>query len=223
MNKYVKRVAFATLVLFGFCGAIVGLWWITKGPAAKQITLVKSEDIPLTPDESEYFPVTLVESKDIPATLVQSKDIPKSVKIVGTLGEPLGNLLLIRGTWIKAGQVGKGIEPDLQVTEVNGKPLAQTVLLAGMLVNQFLPDRKGGKSSGAEVWDWRQGEGDEPAPKPVAGQTWELLGVQHGSFNDRSPEAVKAFTGVPTQVPMFLSGFVTPFKYIAMRKVKMEQ
>lgn len=189
MKKYANSAAVAILMISGFCGAIVGVRYILKYPVAKQITLI------------------------------QSKDIPKSVQIVGTLGEPLGHLLLIRGTWIAAGHVGKGGEPDLQVTEVNGRVLARSVLLPSTLISQFLPNHTGGKSDDAEVWDWREGEGDDLPPIPIPGETWELLGIQTGQFSDKSPEAVKEFTGVPTQRPFFLSGLVTPFEYIAMRKL----
>ncbi|MEP6871590.1 MAG: hypothetical protein ABI939_07015, partial [Anaerolineaceae bacterium] len=75
-------------------------------------------------------------------------------------------------------------------------------------------------TKGAGEYDWRgSAGGDLDPPVPEVGEVWELLGVQTGFFDDFSSDVWKEFTGIPLPRPYSASGFVTPFEYIAVKKL----
>ena len=110
---------------------------------------------------------------------VRAEDIPDKVQIIGRLGQPLGSLLRIRGTWV----MPRSKEDCLyfNVALVNGKKSDKKVDFA---INVVVPidNLPGGRPKPGGPWDWRvNAEGsEEPWASPSQGEAWEMLGVETG-------------------------------------------
>jgi hypothetical protein len=161
------------------------------------------------------------ESKDKPFTTVRAQDIPKTVRIVGRLGQPLGDLLTIRGKWTSPGLFVKDDTLVFHVNLVNGKKPKESPGLHGLQVSAIFPTWGGRKPKPGESWDWRfHWGGSEPSPTPVEGETWEMMGVETGSFQEYSKDAWREIGGPAAQGSPSMAGFVTRFEFIAVRKIR---
>jgi len=109
-------------------------------------------------------------------SVVRAEDIPDHVQIIGSLGRPLGEMLVITGHWWEPGRKRpvKDMQLRFQVTDVNGQQLEKPVLFRRELV-EFV-----------DVGS------DKSIPKPEHGAVWELRGVQTGGFRDLPGHAWKA-------------------------------
>ena len=161
------------------------------------------------------------ESKDKPITTVRAQDIPKTVQIIGRLGQPLGDLMTIRGKWTSPGRFVKDNALVFHVHLVNGKKPKESPGLYDLQVSAIFPPWGGRKPKRGESWDWRfEWGGSEPSPTPVEGETWEMMGVETGSFVDYSHDVWREIGGPAVQGSPSRAGFVTRFEFIAVRKIR---
>ena len=149
---------------------------------------------------------------------VRAQDIPRSVQILGSLGQPLGRLVTIRGHWVRPGIKAKDRTLEFVVGLVNGEKPAESIVLHGLQIDSILSHHDRGSKS-APPWDWRfDKKGTEPSPEPVEGETWEMMGVETGHFQDYSPEVWQEIGGPTNQTPPFQRGLYTRFHFIAMKR-----
>jgi hypothetical protein len=154
-------------------------------------------------------------------TSVRAEDIPGSVQIIGRLGQPLGTLLRVRGKWIRPGIGAKDQSLELHVELVDGKAPQAMIVFHRSLITTVAPELKWGrKSKPGDAWDWKFAwHGADPSPEPADGERWEMSGVETGCFNEDT-EAWRQIGRVVPPRPVYLSGFVTNFEYIAVRILK---
>jgi len=162
------------------------------------------------------------EQKNIQMTTIRAQDIPKTAQIVGRLGHPLGSLVTVRGQWISP---GTNLKDRLQfhVMLVNGKQPAEPIELDEMQVEKIFPLHKAGrKTKPGESWDWRfDWRESESPPVPKDGETWEMMGVETGAFEDYSAEAWKEIGGGGrVAAPPYRKGFYSRFEFITVKIVK---
>jgi hypothetical protein len=129
---------------------------------------------------------------------VQGRDLGARLRVIGSLGLPLGERIRIRGEWYRPkGKLPlKDPSPLLRVTEVNGKPLEEEVIFPAPFV--------------------------VPAPqterlKPRPGDSWEVEGYEVGGFMGTPDWALTEIYGdvVPaTGVHMSGFKFILEFVYI---------
>jgi hypothetical protein len=160
------------------------------------------------------------ESQDKSVTTVRVEDIPKTVQLIGRLNHPLGDLLTIRGQWKMPSGMVKDPTLWFHVTSINGKKPEKKVALNILQVKPA----KGGlgrELKPGDPWAWMYGfGGKQPAPTPAEGEVWEMMGVETGSFKHYSTEANRQIGWQVKQMPMFLTGFVTNFEFIAVKKIQ---
>ena len=160
------------------------------------------------------------EQQGKPVTTVRVQDIPKKVQLIGRLEHPLGSLLTIRGEW----RMPKGLKKNpllmFHVERINGKKPKENIVLHSWVVKPFFKNSGRGPKPG-EVWDWRFDWGGKlSSPAPVEGETWEMRGVETGSFGSRSEEAMREIGQEDMQLPICLTGFVTYFEFVAVKKIQ---
>ncbi len=165
------------------------------------------------------------EPRDKPITSIRAEDIPEKAQIIGRLGKPLGDLITIRGKWIKPGRQAKDRSLTLHVDRVNGKALEAAIELHSLQVRtiSLLRHERGRKPRPGEPWDWHFDlKGTELPPTRSDGEVWEMAGVETGEFDTDSEDAWREIeiSSALEQSPPHEEGFVTRFKYIAVRSVK---
>lgn len=158
------------------------------------------------------------EQNDKGMVIIRAEDISKTVQIVGRFGQPLGKLMTIRGQWIRPGARMKDRSLMFHVSLVNGKETKGIDDLHGLQIRPIFPEYKGRKPTPTESWDWRfDWAGIEPAPTPVEGEKWEMMGVETGRFDSYSDEAWREIGSPVVPKPPFMEGFYSRFEYIAVK------
>lgn len=127
--------------------------------------------------------------------MVQYSDIPERVQIIGKLGQPLGQLVTIRGRWT-APFPSKPASPVFMVNEVNGRFLNPPTEFKN--VEPVL-----GK--------------DAEFTKKTVGEEWELRGVETGGFEGFSDEVWEELGQQTMQRPP--RGFLTRFCYVKAKRL----
>jgi hypothetical protein len=122
---------------------------------------------------------------------VHYSDIPRRVQIIGKLGQPLGQLVTVRGRWTAPYPAKPGLPVEFVVNHVNGGTLDPPA--------QF--DRV------EPVW-----VKDEEVAKKTVGEEWELRGVETGGFVGFSDEVWEELGQQPMQ--RLGRGFLTRFCYL---------
>ena len=105
---------------------------------------------------------------------------------------------------------------------INGRDLEKGPKLYGWQVNAILSDHKGlRKTESDKSWEWRVNwAGSDPAPRPVEGETWEMMGVETGSFDAYSQDAWREIGSPTEQMAPWHGRFATRFEFIAVRKIQ---
>ena len=118
------------------------------------------------------------------AVTVRASDVPERAQIIGRLGYPLGELLVLRGSWrwpipVKDsdGKVinAKDAELEFRVGEIDGKPCNEDIAFKQSDVQRLTPT------------------GRAPLPRSKDGDIWEIKGIETGGMR-----------GVPSVVAMEL-------------------
>ncbi len=130
------------------------------------------------------------------------------VVILGQFGEPIGDLVRIRGTWEQVPDFVKNpLRLRFRVFSVNGRKLMSPVIIFSFDI-QRLPDILPGV--------------EKPSGTFTNGSTWELYGVEEGFYRSL-PGSVYHLKSVPAPVPSplpgLLNGFVTRFLYATATKI----
>jgi hypothetical protein len=128
--------------------------------------------------------------------MVHHNDIPKRVQIFGKLGQPLGQLVSVRGRW-RAPFPSKPALPVLfMVNQVNGRLL----------------DPPAEFDNVEPVW-----RKDAEFAKKTIGEEWELRGVETGGFVGFSDKVWEEVGKQPSAHPP--RGFLTRFCYVKAKRV----
>jgi hypothetical protein len=127
--------------------------------------------------------------------MVHYNDIPERVQIIGKLGQPLGQLVTVRGRWT-APFPSKPAAPVFMVNQVNGRPL----------------DPPAEFDDVEPVWGK-----DAEFTKKTVGEEWELRGVETGGFVGFSDKVWEELGQPPMQRPP--RGFLTRFCYVKAKRV----
>jgi len=125
---------------------------------------------------------------------ISYKDIPERVKIIGKLGRPLGELVIVRGRWVDVSREKPGL-PLFFVDQVDGKLL----------------------NPPAEFVEVQPVAGPDSVVRGM-GEAWELRGVETGGFVGFSQEVLdEVFKNAPRGTPA-PSGFLTRFYYVSAKR-----
>jgi hypothetical protein len=134
--------------------------------------------------------------------MVHYSDIPERVQIIGKLGQPLGQLVTVRGRWAVPNP-SKPASPDFVIDEVNGRLLDPPV--------KFSADFHGLEPVGKKDAEFTIKVGEE----------WELRGVETGGFVGFSQEVwreIREESGEHVaQTPP--QGFLTRFCYVKAKRI----
>jgi hypothetical protein len=122
-------------------------------------------------------------------------DIPGRLQIVGKLGQPLGQLVTVRGRWT-APFPSKPASPVFMVNQVDGRPL----------------DPPAEFDDVGAVW----GKAVEFTRKSI-GEEWEARGVETGGFVGFSDQVWEELGQPPMQRPP--RGFLTRFCYVKAKRI----
>ena len=128
--------------------------------------------------------------------MVRCSDIPERVQIIGRLGQPLGQLVTIRGRW---------------TAPYPSKPAQPVFFLVSQMSGRLLDPPT--KFDDVEPV-WRKNAG---FTKRAAGEEWELRGVETGGFVGFSDKVWEELGQPPTQRPP--RGFLTRFCYVRAERV----
>jgi hypothetical protein len=123
-------------------------------------------------------------------------DIPERVQIIGKLGQPLGQLVTVRGRWTATFPSKPAELPVFVVSQVNGHPL----------------DPPAEFDNVEPAW----GKDTEFAKK-MAEEEWELRGVETGGFVGFSDRVWEELGQPPIQRPP--RGFLVRFCYVKAKRV----
>ena len=129
--------------------------------------------------------------------MVHYSDIPERVQIIGKLGQPLGQLVTVRGKWTWPFPSKPAELPVFMVNQVNARPL----------------DPPAEFDDVQPVW----GKDAEFAKKTV-GEEWELRGVETGGFVGFSDKVWEELGQPPMQRPP--RGFLTRFCYVKAKRIR---
>lgn len=129
---------------------------------------------------------------------VQYSDIPERVQIIGKLGQPLGQLVSVRGRWTAF--LAKPSPPAFMVNQLNGRLL----------------DPPAEFDDVEPAW-----EKDAEFAERTVGEEWELRGVETGGFVGFSDQVWKEVGLPPSQHPP--RGFLTRFCYLKAKRVSGSQ
>jgi hypothetical protein len=135
---------------------------------------------------------------------VQGRDLGTRLRVIGSLGLPVGERVRIRGRWRSPhGRLpSKDSSPLLHVTEVNGMQLEKEVVFPEPFV-------RAAKESGHLT--------------PRSGESWEAEGYEVGRFQGTPGWALREIYGehVPN-AGVYLSGFkfILEFVYVSVRSEK---
>ena len=152
------------------------------------------------------------ETKQSPS-VVKFSDIPSKVVIEGMLGQPIGTLLTIRGTWSDDPNLSPKDAHPFVVEAVNGIQLREPVVLHDGQVHQYRPHTGGP----AQPWNWKMyADGNAQPPEPKPRERWEMLGMETGRYENPSPEFWKAIGDRKAQGRF---GFSTRFEFVAIKKL----
>jgi hypothetical protein len=152
-----------------FAGAAIGVVMLAGLLAEGQVDKTSRKRAETPPrDASGAAPAGPIEVQP-PVQRVLASDIGTRVQIIGRLGYPLGELVTIRGAWIRPrglpNQPVKDDTPCFSVTSVNGKRSETPVIF------DFF----------SKAW------GAEEIP-PQEGPVWEVRGCESGGFRGTSRE-----------------------------------
>lgn len=128
--------------------------------------------------------------------MVNSSDIPDKVRILGKLGQPLGQLVTVRGKWTTPFLSKPAELPVFIVNQVNDRPLDKPVEFINV-------EPVGGREA-------------EFAKKTV-GEEWVLRGVETGGFEGFSDQVWAELGQPPMARPP--RGFLTRFCYVNAKSV----
>jgi hypothetical protein len=110
----------------------------------------------------------------VPLTNIAVEDIGNKVQLIGRLGEPLGRMMTVKGTWTYPTRPGAAMAKDdsmqFVVTHVNEKKLAKSVTLN---ISQIHAETRAGKSALPK---------ESKAQEALDGLTWTLRGFESGYF-----------------------------------------
>jgi hypothetical protein len=143
-------------------------------------------------------PSGLLAAKE-PMTMIPVEDIGTKVALVGRLGQPLGTLIEVKGTWHKPEILApynavKDSSLRFTVSHVNGTLLKSPVELHVAQVKAVYHGGRNGRPSVA---------------KAVEGASWTLRAYERGRF-EGSPENWYEVEGTyPAQSPHWLKTFTT--------------
>jgi hypothetical protein len=127
---------------------------------------------------------------------VHYSDIPERVLIIGKLGQPLGQLVTVRGTWTAPYPSKPGLPVVLVVNQVNGNPIDSPAKFDVV----------------EPVW-----ERDEEVTKRAVGEEWELRGVETGGFVGFGDKVWEELGQQPASRPP--RGFLTRFCYVKAKRI----
>jgi hypothetical protein len=128
--------------------------------------------------------------------MVHYSDIPGRVQIIGKLGQPLGQLVTVRGRWTAPFPSKPGLRVVLMVNQVNSRPLDPPA--------EF-DDVEPVRGKGGEI------------TKRAVGEEWELRGVETGGFVGFSDKVWEELGQPPASRPP--RGFLTRFCYVKAKRV----
>jgi hypothetical protein len=128
--------------------------------------------------------------------MVHYSDIPRRVQIIGKLGQPLGQLVTVRGRWTAPFPSKPGLPVVLMVNQVNSRPLDPPA--------EF-DDVEPVRGKGGEI------------TKRAVGEEWELRGVETGGFVGFSDKVWEELEEPPASRPP--RGFLTRFSYVKAKRV----
>lgn len=121
------------------------------------------------------------------AVEVSVAEIGRTVTLVGRLGQPLGTMVSIRGTWRLPDARSKDQSPHFVVSHVDGRKLARSVALH---IDDMHLKGKGGRNV--------KPPNDEY--ETLDEQTWTLRGYESGRFSRTPPEYwTESGVGVPAK------------------------
>lgn len=140
--------------------------------------------------------VSTVGDEKVEPKKVSYADIPERVQIVGKLGQPLGHIVTVRGKWTTPFPSKPGLLPVFVVTHVDGRlidPSAEFDVVEAVL----------GKEAAVVT--------------RVAGEEWELRGVETGGFEGFSDQVWEELgQQVAARPPR---GFLTRFCYVKAKPI----
>jgi len=206
-----KMIIYGTaIVILVSIGLSTGLFFklnTLKGQTSSQNQL--NENVK-TFQQNENQPFTKHSEKPIVESQTQEKpkcvevsvnDIRNGdVRIMGKTGYLNGDLVTIRGVWRNPPGLVKDFFLRFEVTHVNGKMLSDKVEIIRYQVK------------------WFKGE-ESPEWKPVAGEIWELQGVEIPVFQGIPHGFNNSKFGGP-QTASIYDGFTTVFEYAIRRKIE---
>lgn len=134
-------------------------------------------------------PLVLSADKEA-AAKVSVEDIGTKVILVGRLGEPIGTMMDVKGTWVIPKEIVKDNSPRFQISHVNGKEIQKAVEFH---INQMTTETKDNKSALPKFDEWEK----------LDGVTWTLRAYETGSIHITPAEYWKERgKGVPARPRM---------------------
>jgi hypothetical protein len=169
---------------------------------------------------SIVFPGGAPANDETGVVTVQASDLLSRVRIIGELGQPLGQLVTIRGKWQPKDGVPKVNELLFETTQINGKKTVTPLVLPHHRVKPIVDRGRSPGHTSTATWDWKADWlGDRKAPNANSGDEWEMVGFETGTIIDwYSKEAHKEFDASLAQGGEE-SGFVTRYVFIGVRRI----
>ncbi len=154
------------------------------------------------------------------ATAVLAEDIYAGrAKIIGFLGQPLGEVMTIRVEIVAPIKTAKATSPHFRITHRNGVELDPPLEMEPFWLTPVSREGRSGTTD-KDRWDWKAHWGGKvSSPKWAAGDVWEMRGVE--ACQTHVPIAVWDERGPFVQEPPGpgAAGFFTTFEYFAMRRL----
>ena len=136
-------------------------------------------------------------------SVVRAEDLYNGkAQIIGRLGKPLQQLLIIQGQWRQPTGMTKEPGPHFYITHVNGIELQPEVMLHQPLV------------------DFLQLPGSQKEkPKPKGGEHWLLKGWETGRHLAEPIEVNRLYKTMPVSRPIYFNNFITSIIYTDYKRV----
>jgi hypothetical protein len=115
-----------------------------------------------------------------PKVTVPVESIGSDVTLVGRMGEPLGTMMEVKGTWSQPKEIVKDNSPRFNVTHVNGKKLDTPVEFNIAQITADTPDRK---TAIPELNEW----------KTLEGVSWTMRAYETGDLHIQPREYHEEF------------------------------
>jgi hypothetical protein len=151
---------------------------------------------------------------------VDARDLLENVQVIGILGQPLGAMTTIRGTWRRVNW--KDAQAVFRVSHIDGKLTSAPVEFKD---NNIRPIYSAGSPATTKgvAWDWKarhNGEQKPPAvPDVKEGEEWEMIGAERGHLVVRPEKRLWDEIGGPW-LAWGPSGFIPTYTFIAVRQVQ---